>query len=372
MCCFYESVGQIMAKLGGGAAVATSAPLTSAPLARFLRPADPQLSACHDALWDLKHAIALQCVFVAGVCRRLREIGTDTSAAQTNKAPDQRAKELIVGILGGGVIGGVVGHALIDAGLPAASVLMSTRSPRRQKELTARGVNVVFDNAAVASRARLLIIAVLPGQQLQDVARTARPGPNTLVLSLVGSTPLAKMRSLLGVPNVIGSAADATLPLLIEAQSQRAMEMEEMAEEQLAAIGGPLSAVGALGGRLPDGQVLRLAATGFAPRMGAVTAVLSALPVILTDFEFPMAIARELCQVAYFGKLSRDALASIAVDVATYESKVEAGGAERLRDHRALEAADGSEEHYQDVLLRARAAFEARCAGARSEGELPA
>jgi hypothetical protein len=180
------------------------------------------------------------------------------------------------------------------------------------------------------------------------------------------------MRSLLGVPNVIGSAADATLPLLIEAQSQRAMEMEEMAEEQLAAIGGPLSAVAALGGRLPDGQVLRLAATGFAPRMGAVTAVLSALPVILTDFEFPMAIARSLCQVAYFGKLSRDALASIAADVATYESKVEAGGAERLRDHRALEAADGSEEHYQDVLLRARAAFEARCAGARPEGEQPA
>ena len=97
------------AKLDSAAAAATSAPLTSAPLARFLRPADPQLSACHDALWDLKHAIALQCVFVAGVCRRLREIGSDTSAAQTNKAPDQRAKELIVGILGGGVIGGSPG-----------------------------------------------------------------------------------------------------------------------------------------------------------------------------------------------------------------------------------------------------------------------
>ena len=69
---------------------------------------------------------------------------------------------------------------------------------------------------------------------------------------------------------------------------------------------------------------------------------------------------------------ANEAAVSIAADVGTYESKVEAGGAERLRDHRALEAADGSEEHYQDVLLRARAAFEARCAGARSEGELPA
>ena len=38
---------------------------------------------------------------------------------------------ITVGIIGGGVIGGVVAHALLDAGIPPPAVLMSTRSPLR-------------------------------------------------------------------------------------------------------------------------------------------------------------------------------------------------------------------------------------------------
>ena len=93
---------------------------------------------------------------------------------------------ITVGIIGGGVIGGVVAHALLDAGIPPPAVLMSTRSPLRQKDLAARGVAVVFDNALVAARCQLLILCVLPAQ-LQDVAKTLRPQSHTVVLSLVGA-----------------------------------------------------------------------------------------------------------------------------------------------------------------------------------------
>jgi len=331
-------------------AAATSAPLSSAPLARFLRPADPQLSACHDALWDLKHALALQSVFVAGVCRRAREVGATTSAEQTSQVRASKTdSELIVGIIGGGVLGGVIGHALVDAGLPPSTVLMSTRTPKRQKELTSRGVCVVFDNETVARCARLLIIAVLPGQQLQEVAKTAKIGKNTLVLSLVGGTPLPKVRSLLGTPSVIAAGADTTLPLLIAAQAQRAIEVEEAAEE--------LEGLAAVGGRLPDEHVLRLSAEGFACDVPAIARVLEALTIVLDGFEFPPAIAKDLCLASYYGRLPPDTLSSLAADLAAFEAASAAG------------APPADDERFTEVLVRARAAFEARCLGGRADGE---
>ena len=57
----------------------------------------------------------------------------------------------------------------------------------------------------------LLIIAVLPAQ-LQDVAKSMRPAPHALVLSLAGATPLAKVRQLFDSPHAVASSADATLP----------------------------------------------------------------------------------------------------------------------------------------------------------------
>ena len=50
----------------------TAPPLAGQPLSRFLRCPDPELEKVHDALWDLKQALALQCVFLAGCCHRVR------------------------------------------------------------------------------------------------------------------------------------------------------------------------------------------------------------------------------------------------------------------------------------------------------------
>ena len=246
--------------------VVTQSPLASAPLSRFLRVDDAEGSTYHDALWDLKHALALQCVFIAGCCRRSRELGAcaQPGVDRSSKRPAEggSASELVVAVIGGGVIGGVVAHALLDAGLPPSSVLLSTRTPLRQKELTARGASVFFDNALAASRAHLLILAVLQ-PHLQDVARSLRPRPNTTVLSLVGATPLAKIRSMFGAPRAIDGGAGATLPLLLAAQAQRraeaeqeaaaAEEDEELDPRQLQSLENDLLTAG----RLPNTQVAR-------------------------------------------------------------------------------------------------------------------
>ena len=181
---------------------------------------------------------------------------------------------ITVGIIGGGVIGGVVAHALLDAGIPPPAVLMSTRSPLRQKDLAARGVAVVFDNALVAARCQLLILCVLPAQ-LQDVAKTLRPQSHTVVLSLVGATPIAKIRSLFHSPHALSAGADDTLPLLIEAQ--RALRQDAIDGDE------PIEQYGLSAGRLPDEQVLELSAAGFASDAQAVARAVNALRTVCGD-----------------------------------------------------------------------------------------
>ena len=181
---------------------------------------------------------------------------------------------ITVGIIGGGVIGGVVAHALLDAGIPPPAVLMSTRSPLRQKDLAARGVAVVFDNALVAARCQLLILCVLPAQ-LQDVAKTLRPQSHTVVLSLVGATPIAKIRSLFHSPHALSAGADDTLPLLIEAQ--RALRQDAIDGDE------PIEQYGLSAGRLPDEQVLELSAAGFASDAQAVARAVNALRIVCGD-----------------------------------------------------------------------------------------
>ena len=231
------------------------APLATAPLSRFLRVPDPELETIHDALWDLKQALALQCVFLAGCCSRARAAATNVTSSGKLGAllggAEAASSAVTVGIIGGGIIGGVVAHALLDAGAPPSTVVMSTRSPRRQEDLAARGVAVVFDNALVASKAHLLIIAVLPAQ-LHDVAKSMRPAPHALVLSLVGATPLAKVRQIFDSPHAVASSADATLPLIMQAQASLA-----------SVAAGGVHVDGLVAGRLPPEKLLELAAAGF-------------------------------------------------------------------------------------------------------------
>lgn len=269
------------------------------PLTRFLRFDDPALTVQNDALRDLKQALSLQCVFVAGCCQRALALGS----AVNWPAP----AEICIGIVGCGMMGGLVAHALLDAGFAPSALLVSTRSPQRQTELAARGVRPYLNNADVASRAHLLLLAVLPAQ-LPEVSKSLRSGlsTRTLVLSLVGATPLAKLRTLLGAPRALAVAADATLPLLLEAQATQREEEEEAAAT---AEDAPRA------GRLSDERVLALAAEGFAPDLGAARSLLEGLPAVLASLDLGAEAVEDACLHAAFGAVPPENLAIISAEV---------------------------------------------------------
>lgn len=314
-----------------------TAPLASAPLSRFLRVPDLELEKVHDALWDLKQALALQCVFLAGCCHRARAAAIRGSATD-GKASGDTSSTVTVGIIGGGTIGGVVAHALVDAGIPPSAVLLSTRSPSRQEDLSARGVAVVFDNALVASKAHMLVLAVLPAQ-LQDVARSLRPAPNMLLLSLVGATPLNKVRQLFEAPYAIGSAADATLPLLMQEQ-----------DAARAAAGGGVDKTPLDAGRLEDETVLELAACGFASDPMRLARLVEALIEALGDLALPPALARSIAIEAVYGAQPGGVLALISAELTRASAQPASAGVPEVGEE-------------SDAVLRARTAFVSRIRG---------
>ena len=361
------------------------APLATAPLSRFLRVPDPELETIHDALWDLKQALALQCVFLAGCCSRARAAATNVTSSGKLGAllggAEAASSAVTVGIIGGGIIGGVVAHALLDAGLPPHTVVMSTRSPRRQEDLAARGVAVVFDNALVASKAHLLIIAVLPAQ-LQDVAKSMRPAPHALVLSLAGATPLAKVRQLFDSPHAVASSADATLPLIMQAQGSQA-----------SVAAGGVHVDGLVAGRLPPEKLLELAAAGFVrfsrclkhlslpstrrcvrpgslcrphPLPWQASSVLSlarharALRGALGDLELPPAVTLKIATEALYGQLPRGVLTAVSAELDATDEVVEVSP-----------ASAPEEGQDRDAVMRAREAFvdRIRAHGASSKGQ---
>ena len=351
---------------------AVASPLGDAPLSRFLRVEDPELAAIGDALWDLKQALAIQCVYLTGCCHRARSLAvrgpSDGKASAVDKAiAAGGVSSVTVGIIGGGVMGGVVAHALLDAGIPPPAVLMSTRSPRRQKALAARGVAVVFDNALIASRCHLLILCVLPAQ-LQDVARTLKPQSHTAVLSLVGATPLAKIRSLLQAPHALSAGADATLPLLL--QAQRSVRQE-------AADGGePIEQDGLSAGRLPDEHVLELAACGFAPDQHAVARLVNAIGTVCGDLELPPALAQSVAVEALFGAQPQGVANAIhrEVEEANAEMALASGKGPPPPSKPKATPADDDDDEFDDLrerfgVSRLQQAFVNRIRGAPASAE---
>mgnify|MGYP002046016569 CR=1 FL=1 len=84
--------------------------------------------------------------------------------------------EVLVGVIGCGALGTIVVQMLLDAGFAPSQLLVSTRSPQKQRALVDQGVRVAFDNERVAGRCHLLIVAVLPAQllhkgRMHEVAR---------------------------------------------------------------------------------------------------------------------------------------------------------------------------------------------------------
>jgi hypothetical protein len=103
------------------------------------------------------------------------------------RPPDQGGPEFILGIIGAGQIGSKILQGVLRCGsFRASQVKVSTRGPERLELFQKLGVSCGYDDAAVAQRADVLVIAVLPSQ-LPQVARDVRGHirPTSLVISLV-------------------------------------------------------------------------------------------------------------------------------------------------------------------------------------------
>jgi len=136
--------------------------------------------------------------------RRLPD-GSECTSPGSSLAPS-----LAIGIIGCGLVGNAIATTLLDIGLAPSQLIVSTRSPERQRELAARGALVTFDNERTAARCHVLILCVLPAH-LPEVSRAVRKGltPKTLVLSVVAAVPTKKLRSLLESDHALAVSADA-------------------------------------------------------------------------------------------------------------------------------------------------------------------
>ena len=195
----------------------------------------------------------------------------------------------LVGVIGGGVMGGMVAHALLDAGITASSTHVHALSA------TPKGPCCTRRSCCLRQRARTarcqLSAPFCP--RSWDVAKTPKPSAHTVVLSLVGATPIAKIRSLFHSPHALPSGADATLPLLVEAQSALRREASDGGE--------PIDHESLSAGRLQDDDVLEHAACGFAPDAHAVARLVNALRTVCGDLELPHALAQSVAIEALFG-----------------------------------------------------------------------
>ena len=113
---------------------------------------------------------------------------------------------LTVGFIGAGTMGGAIIHALVGGKVVSPDqVVASEPLDRRRDELAAAyGIEVVDDNALVASRADLLVLAVKPQvlpRVVPDLRGNIRPG--ALVFSIVAGMPIATIRNGLQHPAVV-------------------------------------------------------------------------------------------------------------------------------------------------------------------------
>ena len=286
---------------------------------RLLRLPDDMLST-YRLTAPVHRILALQTAFVAGCCQQAQEVGAAACAVKfpyswqkrlvafrslpdgtdpAVEADSATPPELCVGVVGCGSVGAAAVRALLDAGFPAASIVVSTRSPAKQAKLAARGVRVTFDNEAVAARAHLLVLAVLPAQ-LAEAARAVRPhlAPRTVVLSLVGATPLPKLRQLLGT--------DAVLRARVDMAAARAALADAEAATAAAAAAGRGADTAAADGALPPAAVLDLAAASLAPDAAACRELLDVLPAALTGLELGEDEGRALAAECLFGRIADD------------------------------------------------------------------
>lgn len=318
-------------------------------IAMLTRPSNPRLERLYLELAPLKQILASHVYFLARVVAQVQDLGVDrlkvkfaytwqkklgvyVGTPEGAGLPD--AAELIVGIVGGGLMGGTVARALLDGGLQPQQLLIATRSPGRQKELATLGVQVSFDVPAVAARAHMIILAVLPAQ-LPEAARQLRAhlSRHALVVSLVGCVARQKLTQLLGTQHVFALHADKARNDLRadHIHLQPAVERDGASFKSPKAL-RPRSADLRDGGKssaAAGATVVRAVATGLTaalvdtashsltPTLSDLAQLTQMLPVVLAGLELPETDCQAAALEGLFGKMPAHKAAALSTALAT-------------------------------------------------------
>ncbi|XP_031211396.1 NADP-dependent oxidoreductase domain-containing protein 1 isoform X2 [Mastomys coucha] len=114
-------------------------------------------------------------------------------------------EEVAVGIIGCGHLGKQLANVLLKVvPIPAENLQISTRRPESLVEFRKLGVRCVYDNAAVASWAKVLFLCCLPAQ-LPNICLEiqSKLDKSCIVYSLVSAIPLPRLKNLLNHTNIL-------------------------------------------------------------------------------------------------------------------------------------------------------------------------
>jgi pyrroline-5-carboxylate reductase len=124
-------------------------------------------------------------------------------------------KDLKLGVIGAGSMGGALLRGLLSAGVSAANLTFYDPDPHRQRELDGLGIEAALDNAEVM-HCQVVILAVKPqvlGQALDEIQEFARDWH--LIISIAAGVTLAQLEEALPEPRFIRAMPNT--PLMVHA-----------------------------------------------------------------------------------------------------------------------------------------------------------
>lgn len=126
-----------------------------------------------------------------------------------------RLKDVKLGFIGAGSMGGALLRGLLTAGVPSAHLTFCDPDPQRRQELEGLGVEPALDNAKVM-HAEVVVLAVKPqvlGQVLEEILEFTRA--RHLIISVAAGVTLARLEEALPEPRFIRAMPNA--PLMVQA-----------------------------------------------------------------------------------------------------------------------------------------------------------
>jgi pyrroline-5-carboxylate reductase len=126
-----------------------------------------------------------------------------------------RLKDLKLGFIGAGSMGGALLKGLLAAGMPAENLTFYDPDPKRQQELDGLGIEAALDNAEVM-HADVVILAVKPqviGKALDEIQEFTRA--RHLIISIAAGVTLPQLEEALPEPRFIRAMPNT--PLMVHA-----------------------------------------------------------------------------------------------------------------------------------------------------------